>query len=67
MKKSYSVEGMMCKNCLAAVDKALNSLEGVKKAKVKLEPPVAEIKFRGDAISLEELQKAVGDYKLTEI
>ena len=44
MKKTYKVEGMMCKNCRRHVEEALNSMDGVK-AVVTLDPPLAEIEF----------------------
>ena len=69
MKKEFKVEGMMCMHCRMHVEKALNSIEGVK-ATVTLDPPVATVEFEGAAKSLDELQKVVteeaGDYKLSE-
>ncbi len=69
MKKKFKVEGMMCMHCRMHVEKALNSIEGVK-ATVTLDPPVATVEFEGAAKSLDELQKVVteeaGDYKLSE-
>ena len=69
MKKEFKVEGMMCMHCRMHVEKALNSIEGVK-ATVTLDPPVATVEFEGAAKSLNELQKVVteeaGDYKLSE-
>lgn len=69
MKKEFKVEGMMCMHCRMHVEKALNSIEGVK-ATVTLDPPVATVEFEGEAKSLDELQKVVteeaGDYKLSE-
>lgn len=61
MKKKYNIEGMSCMHCVGAVEKALNAVEGIK-AKVTLEPPVAEIEFDGDALPLVELQKIVGEH-----
>ncbi|WP_373801672.1 heavy-metal-associated domain-containing protein, partial [Bacteroides heparinolyticus] len=50
------------------VEKALNSIDGVK-ASVSLDPPVATIEFAGDEKTLEELQAAVtanaGEYTLS--
>ena len=69
MKKEFKVDGMMCMHCRMHVEKALNSIEGVK-ATVTLDPPVATVEFEGEAKSLDELQKVVteeaGDYKLSE-
>lgn len=69
MKKIYKVEGMMCQNCRKHVEKALNSMDGVK-ATVTLDPPQAVVEFTGEERPLEELQAFVteeaGDYKLSE-
>lgn len=69
--KRYKVEGMMCGHCRSHVEKALNSIGGVK-ATVTLDPPVAEVEFTdGKVRSLEELQKTVtgeaGEYTLSEM
>lgn len=68
MKKTYKVEGMMCKHCRKHVEDALNSIDGVK-AVVTLDPPQAEVEFLSNELPLEELQTAVnekaGNYKLS--
>ena len=70
MKKTYKVEGMMCKNCRRHVEEALNSMDGVK-AVVTLDPPQAEVEFLEGEKSLDELQAFVnekaGNYKLSLI
>ena len=69
MKKRFNDEGMMCDHCRAHVEKALNSIEGVK-AVVTLSPAEAEVEFTNGEKSLEELQSVVtekaGDYRLSE-
>ncbi|WP_295732258.1 heavy metal translocating P-type ATPase [uncultured Muribaculum sp.] len=70
MKKEYKVSGMMCGHCRAHVEKALNTLPGIK-ATVTLEPPVATIEFSsGKELPLEMLQKTIseeaGDYRIEE-
>ena len=66
MKKEYQIEGMMCDHCRTHVEKALNSIEGVK-ATVTLNPPVATIESEHE-ISVEELKAVItdkaGDYKI---
>ena len=67
-KSSYKVEGMMCNHCRMHVEKALNSLEGIR-ATVTLDPPIATIEFTdGKSYTLEELQaqitKEAGDYQI---
>ncbi len=70
MKKTYRVEGMMCKNCRRHVEEALNKMDGVK-AVVTLDPPQAEVEFLDGERTLEELQAFVneeaGDYKMSLI
>ena len=59
MKKTYKVDGMMCKHCRKHVEDALNSIDGVN----------AEVEFLGNELSLEELQAVVnekaGNYKMS--
>ena len=67
--RQYKVEGMMCKHCVGRVERALNTIEGVKVV-VTLDPPVASIEFSGNPFSVEELQKILtekaGDYQISE-
>jgi Copper chaperone len=37
MEKTMKIEGMHCKNCAASVTKALESIDGVRRATVNLE------------------------------
>lgn len=68
MKRTYKVEGMMCKHCRKHVEDALNSIDNVKSV-VTLDPPQVEVEFIGNELSLEELQAVVnekaGNYKLS--
>jgi len=67
MKKNYRVEGMACNHCRLNVEKALNTIDGVK-ATVTLDPPVASIEFQGDELTTDQLQKVIsekaGDYRI---
>ena len=69
LTKQYQVGGMMCKHCVGRVERALNSIEGVK-AGVTLEPPVATVEWEGTPLPIEELQKILiekgGDYQISE-
>ena len=69
LTKQYQVGGMMCKHCVGRVERALNSIEGVK-AEVTLEPPVATVEWEGTPLPIEELQKILiekgGDYQISE-
>ena len=68
--RTYRVEGMMCNHCRTYVEKALNSIEGVK-AQVTLDPPVATLVYaKGKALPVETLQQVItekaGDYTISE-
>ena len=68
MKQEFKVEGMMCDHCRMHVEKALNSMEGVK-ATVTLNPPTAIIEADRE-FSVEELQDVItekaGDYTISK-
>ena len=68
MKQEFKVEGMMCDHCRMHVEKALNSMEGVK-ATVTLNPPTAVIEADRE-FSVEELQNVItekaGDYTISK-
>ncbi len=54
----FPVEGMHCAGCSAAVERALNRLEGVEAA-VSLPSESATIRYETDSVSIEDLQRAV--------
>ncbi len=58
-EKTVTVEGMVCKNCAAHVQNALNSLQGVA-AKVNLKKAEAHVRAVRD-VSDEEIRKALSD------
>ncbi len=64
---TMKIEGMMCAHCKAAVEKALNAVDGVKAA-VDLEAKTASVDAPAD-IDKEVLKKAVEDagYEVVEI
>lgn len=68
MKQQFKVEGMMCNNCRTHVEKALNTIPGVK-ATVTLDPPVATVESERE-LSFDEVQAVVaekaGEYKVTK-
>ncbi len=69
MTKTYKVAGMMCGHCRAHVERALNSITGVK-AVVTLDPAEAIVEYAsGTPLPLDELQAVVsreaGDYTLS--
>ena len=60
MKKTIMIEGMMCKHCEATVKGSLESLDGVKGAKVSHEKGKAVVKLSDD-VADDVLRKAVED------
>ena len=66
MKKTLTIEGMMCAHCAAHVEKALTALDGVGSVTVDLAGKTAVV--TGD-VSDEALKKAVADagYQVTDI
>ncbi len=58
---SIKVTGMTCAMCVATIEKALKSLEGVKEATVNLGTETATVKYDPDRVSLEQIIKAIED------
>lgn len=68
-KVVYKVKGMMCNHCVMHVQKALESMPGVK-ANVTLDPACAEIEFSGKVYDKSEIQAVIrekaGEYILED-
>lgn len=60
MEKVLNVEGMMCKNCVAHVEKALKGIDGVADAKADLDAKTATVTLTSD-VADDVLVKAVVD------
>ena len=67
MEKTIFIDGMMCTHCTGRVEKALNSVDGIK-AEVSLEEKCAKVNLDKD-FSDDELKKIVEDagYTVTKI
>ncbi len=59
MKKTFTVNGMKCIHCKAKVENALQSLKGVNTVKVNLEEKSAFVDYDENAVSDDDLRKAV--------
>jgi copper chaperone CopZ len=59
MIKEIKIEGMHCPNCVAAVKRELEALEGVSKVDVSLEEAQAIVEAEG--VSDDALQAAIED------
>lgn len=68
MEKTMKIEGMMCQHCEATVKKAIESLDGVKEARVSHESGMAVVELDTD-VSDNALKEAVEekDYKVISI
>jgi Cu+-exporting ATPase len=55
---SFTVEGMMCNNCKAHVEKALLAVKGVKSAEASLESKTVSVVVK-DSVSEDTLKAAV--------
>ena len=68
MEKTLKIEGMMCGHCEMHVKKALEALDGVKKAEVSHKTGTAVVTQEKE-ISDDVLKKAVADqgYEVTDI
>ena len=58
--EKIKVEGMSCKHCVATVEKAIKSIDGVENIHVDLEKKEAEFELKGN-VSIEDVKKAVKD------
>lgn len=68
MKKTISIEGMTCGNCVRHVTEALNELEGVTSVTVDLDGKKADVDA-ADSVSDDKLKEAVSEagYKVTDV
>ena len=58
---SIKVTGMTCAMCVATIEKALKSLEGVLEANVNLGTETATVKYDPDRVSPEQIVRAIED------
>ena len=59
MKKTVDIEGMHCAGCTAAVQKAIENVDGVLSASVQITTEQAAIKWEGEDFPMEEITKAI--------
>jgi copper ion binding protein len=60
-RTTIKVEGMTCNHCVMRVAKALEAVDGVKKANVSLDKKEAEIVFSGDSVDPDVLIKVLNE------
>lgn len=56
---TISIGGLHCENCVASVEKGINSLEGIKNVVVTLEDSTAVVKYDKSSVDIEEIEKMV--------
>ena len=60
-KAELKVSGMVCAACTAAIEKALQKLDGVSRASVNLGSETASVEYDPERVSLVDLERAVRD------
>ena len=66
MEKEYIITGMTCNGCVANVKKSLEKVNGVQEAIIQLDAPQGKLILQ-DSIPINDLQNAIGHYKIQEI
>ena len=66
-EKSFTVEGMSCGHCKAAVEEELNRLSGVERSNADFERGTVEVAYDEDSVTTEDIRRAVEEagYTLT--
>jgi copper chaperone len=59
--RTFTVQGMTCAHCQAAVTKALKGVPGVTSAEVDLQRKQAKVGYDADRVNADALAKAVKD------
>ena len=58
-KTTLKIDGMSCEHCVKTVTKALEDLDGVKKAQVNLKRGSAKVTYDSDKVNVDKLIEAV--------
>lgn len=66
-EKTFTVEGMSCGHCKAAVEEELNRLFGVERSNADFEHGTVEVAYDEDSVTTEDIRRAVEEagYTLT--
>jgi copper chaperone len=59
MEKTLNVQGMSCGHCKMSVENALNNLNGVSEAVVKLEAGKVDVSFDESKVNVEAMKDAI--------
>jgi len=60
-KVILNVEGMSCSHCVAAVNNAVNSLDGISNVEVDLEGKSVTVDYDDDKVALDTIKEAIED------
>lgn len=68
-ESTIGIEGMTCASCVARVEKALNTVEGITDASINLATENAVIRYRPGEVTEETIRKAVEEagYSLSDV
>ena len=68
-KMAFRIDGMHCASCVGRVEKAIQTVPGVRKATVNLATNEAQVEFDSAAVNAAEIKKAVSEsgYEATEL
>jgi copper chaperone len=59
--ETLKVEGMSCGHCVAAVEKAVNGLSGIKMVNVDLTAKTVTVDFDNQVVNLENIKEVIED------
>jgi Cu+-exporting ATPase len=60
-EQTVAIEGMHCASCVAAVERALKTVDGVEQATVNLATESAQVRYQSDRVSMDTLREAVAN------
>lgn len=67
MKSMINVDGMVCENCKASVEKSLLKLDGVRTAEVNLEKKYVLVDYDDSRASIEKMCEVIDDIGFTPV
>lgn len=61
MKKIIRIEGMSCQHCVASIENAVDTLEGVEAVTVSLDNKNAAVSFDENQVEISKIYEAIED------
>ncbi|HYQ57683.1 MAG TPA: heavy metal-associated domain-containing protein [Draconibacterium sp.] len=59
VETTIDIGGLHCDDCVASVEKGVNSLNGIESVKVTLADSTAIISYNASAVSIDEIEKSI--------